>query len=341
MSSFHPVLAVVRVCLSSTDGDFAETVTGKASRLQSALVGRSIFAGAELQTGAPWHAATGTLIAIGEESEVRSALRGDLQEPPAVITMFEEYGTRCIVELGDTRRVGLIIEKSETADALVIRQGSQRLTELRARLARGGQEWASTYYTSLSESNHEATTEMVLKGFPPGRERAWQTTLRTEIALLRFMLDVAELSWLDQAADAAQAGVIAFRAQAENRVGGRDAAADRAAIRALDYQMNLKHRLLAESGSWLTPFREAATSVATAQDRAALAGAEALMRHLLDREAQCLECRGILALGGPGAAEAAPFEVPPLVSLHTGAEGHGRFLLASHLLKSAKQPAQS
>ncbi len=333
MSSFHPVLAVVRVCLSSTEGDFAETVTDKASRLRSALVGRSIFDGAELQAAAPWPAAVGTLIAIGEESEVMNALRESRQEPPALITMFGEYGTRCIVDLGDTRRVGLIIEMSETADEIVIRQRSQRLTELRARLASGGQEWASTYYTSLSESNHEATTEMVLKGFPEGGELAWQLMLCTEIAILRFMLDVAELSWLDQAADAAQAGVLAFRAQAENRVGGRDAAADRAAIRALDYQMNLKHRLLAESGSWLTPFREAATSVATAQDRAALAGAEAMMRHLLDREAQCLECRGILAIGGPGATEAGPFEVPPLVSLHTGNEGHVRYLRAHEFMR--------
>ena len=197
MSAFHPVLAVVRVCLSSSAGDFAETVTGKASRLRSALVGRSIFDGAEMQTHAPWPAATGTLIAIGEASEVLSALQEDREEPPALITMFEEFGTRCILELGDTRRVGLVVENSETADELVTRGISTRLAELRTRLAGGGHEWASTYYTSLSESNHEATTEMVLRGFPPGRERAWQTTLRTELAILRFMLEVAELSWLD------------------------------------------------------------------------------------------------------------------------------------------------
>jgi hypothetical protein len=47
---------------------------------------------------------------------------------------------------------------------------------------------------------------MVLRGFPPGREVGWQTTLRTELTILRFMLEVAELSWLEQAADAAQAG---------------------------------------------------------------------------------------------------------------------------------------
>lgn len=333
MSAFHPVLAVVRVCLSSSDGDFAETVTGKASRLRSALVGRSIFDGAELQTHAPWPAATGTLIAIGEASEVLSALQEDREEPPALITMFEEFGTRCILELGDARRVGLIIENPETADPLVTREISTRLTELRTRLANGGEEWSSTYYNSVSDKDHEETTELVLRGFPPGREVGWQTTLRTELAILRSMLEVAELSWLDQAADAAQAGVLAFRALADNRVAGRDASADRNTVRALDFQMHLKDRLLREREAWMAPFQSAAAAATSPQERAEIERASAGLQHLLDREAQCLECRGILAIGGPGTAEAAPFEVQPLVSMHTGTEGHARYLRAREFIR--------
>jgi hypothetical protein len=334
MSSFHPIVAVVRVCLSSANGAYAQIMADKASRLRSALVGRSIFGSAELQSSAPWPAAEGTLIVLGEASEVVRALQEGRNEAPVLITMFEECGTLCVLERGDTRRVGLIIPRSETADALATRQASRRLTELRARLARGGEEWASTYYNSLSDGDHEETTESVLRGFPPGREQKWQMELQTEVAILRFLLDVAELSWLDQAANAAQAGVLAFRAQAENHVGGRDASADRAAIVALDYQMHLKQRLRSEGATWLAPFKQAAADAVSAHERATVAGVESTLQHLLHREEQCLECRGILALGGPGAAEAAAFAVPPLVSMHTGSAGHARYLLARALLQA-------
>jgi hypothetical protein len=337
MSSFNPSRAIVRLCLSSTNDVFGSEIADKASRLRSALVGRSIFDGAEMQTHALWPAAAGTRIAIGEASEVLSALQEGREEPPALITMFEEFGTRCIVEIGDTRRVGLIIENSEAADPLVTRQISKRLTELRTRLANGGEEWSSNYYNSVSDRDHEETTEMVLRGFPPGREVGWQTTLRTELTILRFMLEVAELSWLEQAADAAQAGVLAFRAQADNRVAGRDASADRAAIMALDFQMYLKERLLREREAWMAPFQSAAAAATSPQERAEIERAAAGLQHLLDREAQCLECRGVLAIGGPGATQPGSFEVPPLVSLYTGTEGHVRYLQARKLMLACEQ----
>ena len=291
-----PMPAVLRICLPA-DEEFARVLQAKARYIQPMIAMRSIFDGVELRVSAGGGPAPGSLIAIGGEADVIVALNEGREAPASFITMFEDCGTRCIIDRDDSRRVGLIVTHRPGEGDDDMQRVSQRLSALCREIEA---EYPPVYFQSFFGGDPEETTEMALTGILPAPTR-WTTEMRIELVVQRFLLEVAEFTWQEQAAEAADNGIELLKRLFHGHAHLSPVERQRM-LSAVHKQFSGHKRMLARGTAPLEPLVAAADGVKTRDEAAALWTSTINLAEVIRRVSELDVCKRLMAWCKPGNA---------------------------------------